>query len=151
MRWFCPSVGIVLMTSATVGLAQGSLCDPCVDPPTIRRDFSIADSTTVVTAEDIRSLDVVSVADMLKQLPNNIASVSPEATANSPFRLDPGIATMRGLNTDYGVRTLTLIETASDESESATADDEFSDDSSDTREEEPDIVSEAGQEQDPPN
>lgn len=64
---------------------------------------------------------------------------------------DPGVATMRGLNTDYGVRTLTLIETASDESESATADDEFSDDSSDTREEEPDIVSEAGQEQDPPN
>jgi hypothetical protein len=151
MRWFFPSVGIVLMTSATVSQAQGSLCNPCVDPPTIRRDFSIADSTTVVTAEEMRSLGVVSVADMVKQLPNNIASVSPEATADSPFYLGASIATMRGLNTDYGVRTLTLIETTSDESESATADDEFSDDSSDTREEESDIVSEAEQEQDPPN
>jgi len=36
MRWFCPSVGIVLMMSATVGLAQESLCSPCVDPPAYR-------------------------------------------------------------------------------------------------------------------
>jgi outer membrane receptor protein involved in Fe transport len=75
-----------------------------------RDDFSAAQATTVVTGDDMRALGVVSVADMVNQLPNNIATVSPEATADSPFFLGASIANMRGLNTGYGVRTLTLLD-----------------------------------------
>jgi outer membrane receptor protein involved in Fe transport len=75
-----------------------------------RDDFSSAQATTVVTAADMERLGIVSVADMVNQLPNNIATVSPESTASSPFMLGASIANMRGLNTAYGVRTLTMID-----------------------------------------
>ena len=75
-----------------------------------RDDFSALTATTVVTADDMRNLGVVSVADMVNQLPNNIATISPEATADSPFYLGASIANMRGLNPAFGVRTLTLLD-----------------------------------------
>ena len=75
-----------------------------------RDDFNAANATTVVTGAEMEALGIVSVADMVNQLPNNIATVSPEATAASPFYLGASIANMRGLNTAYGVRTLTLVD-----------------------------------------
>jgi hypothetical protein len=61
--------------------AQQSLCNPCVDPPAsqLRRngwiDFSgpvRTNATVIVTAEDMRNLGVVSVAEMANQLPSNV-------------------------------------------------------------------------------
>ena len=60
-----------------------------------RDDFSAAQATTVVTADDMKNLGVVSVADMVNQMPNNIATISPETTAASPFYLGASIANIR--------------------------------------------------------
>lgn len=75
-----------------------------------RDDFSAANATTVITGEDMNNLGTVSVADMVNQLPGNIATVSPEATADDPFYLGASIANMRGQNTAFGTRTLTQLE-----------------------------------------
>jgi hypothetical protein len=60
--------------------AQDSLCNPCVDPPRIRRDLSIEASgpngTIIVTSEQMRNLGITSVAEMVSQLPGN-ATASP--------------------------------------------------------------------------
>jgi len=75
-----------------------------------RDDFSAGQATTVVTSEDMAELGVVSVAEMVNQLPNDIATVSPEATADSAFYSGASIANMRGLDSAYGTRTLTLLD-----------------------------------------
>jgi len=115
------SIGTLIATGGISGTALGQEEDDeesnsqqdtiIVTGTRIRRDdFSAAQATTVVTGDDMKALGVVSVADMVNQLPNNIATVSPEATADSPFFLGATIANMRGLNTGYGVRTLTLLD-----------------------------------------
>lgn len=75
-----------------------------------RDDFSTPNATTVVTGDDMRSLGVVSVADMINQLPNNVAAITPEASANDNFNMGASIANLRGLNTYAGARTLTLVD-----------------------------------------
>jgi len=75
-----------------------------------RDDFNATNATSVVTADDMRTLGVISVADMVNQLPNNIASVSPEANPGSPFNVGASIANLRGLNTFAGTRTLTMVD-----------------------------------------
>src|SRR5690606_38781863 len=50
------------------------------------------------------------VADMVNQLPNNIASVSPMSTADSPWNMGASIANLRGMNTFSGTRTLTMVD-----------------------------------------
>ena len=75
-----------------------------------RDDFSSPNATTVVSAEDMRNLGVTSVADMVNQLPNNIASNTPQSTANDNFNMGASIANLRGLNTSSGTRTLTLVD-----------------------------------------
>jgi hypothetical protein len=56
---------------------QDVLCEQCpFDAPVrqIRRgEFSPSRSTTVITAEDMRAMGVISVADMIRQLPGNNA------------------------------------------------------------------------------
>jgi len=62
----------LLVLASSPGLAQQSLCNPCVDPPSTRRprpDFITTDSTVTVTAEDMRNLGVITVADLVAQLP----------------------------------------------------------------------------------
>jgi hypothetical protein len=54
------------------GLAQESLCNPCVDPPSTRPprpDLRRTGSTVTVTAEDMRQLGIIRVADLIAQLP----------------------------------------------------------------------------------
>jgi len=69
MRALSVSVGALLALSAAAALAQESLCNPCVDPPVIRRDnFVSPGATNVIRAEDMRNLGVVSVADLIDQL-----------------------------------------------------------------------------------
>jgi iron complex outermembrane recepter protein len=76
----------------------------------IRRDeFTSANAMSVVSGEDMQALGVISVADMINQLPNNIASISPEANAGSEFDVGSSVANLRGLNTYFGTRTLTMV------------------------------------------
>jgi iron complex outermembrane recepter protein len=76
----------------------------------IRRDeFTSANAMSVVSGADMQALGVISVADMINQLPNNIASISPEANTSSEFDVGASIANLRGLNTYFGTRTLTLV------------------------------------------
>ena len=74
MRWAFLSAGIVAVVVSPLALAQESLCNPCVDPPPLRPldNFSSQTATTIVTAEDMRKLGVISVADMVNQLPQPI-------------------------------------------------------------------------------
>ena len=71
----------------SVGLAQEStqeafdelLCEQCpFDAPVrIRRDdYSATVSTVVITAEDMRALGVITVADIIEQLPQGVAQES---------------------------------------------------------------------------
>ena len=102
------------------------LCEQCPF------DAPVVPPRSMITPE-MRNLGVVSVADMVNQLPNNIASVSPEATADSPFFLGASIAN-RSTN-----------EEASSESESAAANDDGSRDSASSDAEESDAVSVEGE------
>ena len=75
-----------------------------------RDDFTATNATVVVTAEDMRNLGVTSVADMVNQLPANVASVTPETSGDTAFGLGASIVNLRGLNTNYGTRTLVLVD-----------------------------------------
>ncbi|MGW8370091.1 MAG: TonB-dependent receptor plug domain-containing protein, partial [Gammaproteobacteria bacterium] len=75
-----------------------------------RDDFTAPNATSVVTGDDMRQLGVISVADMVNQLPNNIASVSPQANPDSAFNMGASIANLRGMNTFSGTRTLTMVD-----------------------------------------
>ena len=77
-----------------------------------RDDFTATNATVVVTAEDMRNLGVISVADMVNQLPANVASVSPETSGDNAFNLGASVANLRGLNTAQGSRTLVLVDSS---------------------------------------
>ena len=75
-----------------------------------RDDFSSTNATVVVTAEDMRNLGVISVAEMVNQLPSNVASQTPETRTDLVFNMGASIANLRGLNTSSGSRTLVLVD-----------------------------------------
>ena len=77
-----------------------------------RDDYTATNATIVVTAEDMRNLGVVSVAEMVNQLPSNVASTTPETSGDSAFNLGASVANLRGLNTAYGSRTLVLVDSS---------------------------------------
>src|SRR5690606_14422304 len=75
-----------------------------------RDDFSAPNATAVVTADDMRNLGVISVADMINQMPSNVANLTPTSNTDlTSFNLGASIANLRGLNPTYGTRTLTLV------------------------------------------
>jgi iron complex outermembrane recepter protein len=76
----------------------------------IRSGFSSPNSTTVIGADDMKNLGITSAADMVSQLPNNIANITPETSGDSAFFLGANVANLRGLNTFFGTRTLTLVD-----------------------------------------
>jgi hypothetical protein len=83
MRAMAGLTWLFLALPPSMGLAQESLCNPCVDPA--EREF----------------------LPQLKPSP----TVGPSTTgANSPFYLGASIANLRGLNTEFGARTLTLLD-----------------------------------------
>jgi outer membrane receptor protein involved in Fe transport len=75
-----------------------------------RDDYTAVNSTTVITADEMRDLGVTSVAEMISQLPSNVASTT--ATTNTDQILNFGmeVANLRGLNTASGTRTLVLVD-----------------------------------------
>lgn len=75
-----------------------------------RDDFSSPNAMVTVTADDMRNLGVVSVAEMINQLPGNVADITPETSTDSTFNSGASIANMRGLNANSGTRTLVLVD-----------------------------------------
>src|SRR5690606_33468136 len=75
-----------------------------------RDDFSAPNATAVVTADDMRNLGIISVADMINQMPSNVANLTPTSNTDlTSYNLGASIANLRGLNPTYGTRTLTLV------------------------------------------
>ena len=74
-----------------------------------RDDYSAVNATVVVTAEDMMKLGVTSAAGMIAQLPSNVGTNTPETNTDSNYFLGASIANLRGLNTYFGTRTLTLF------------------------------------------
>ncbi len=60
---------LLALAVPAASLAQGSLCNPCVDPPLddIRSPFQSPRDTTVIRAEDMRQLGVIDVAEMIRR------------------------------------------------------------------------------------
>ena len=75
-----------------------------------RDDFTSTNATSVVTADDMRTIGAISVADMVSQLPNNVSAVAPESNPDSEFNVGATIANLRGMNTFFGTRTLTMVD-----------------------------------------
>lgn len=79
MRFFCSLVGSAATLVSAIGLAQEPLCNPCVDPP-VRERSALPTSGTdsnVITADDIRTLGVISIGDVVNQLRENFRNVAP--------------------------------------------------------------------------
>jgi outer membrane receptor protein involved in Fe transport len=75
-----------------------------------RDDFTSTNATVTVTAEDMRNLGVVSVAEMINQLPSNVADINPETNTDSTFNMGASVANLRGMNSTSGSRTLVLVD-----------------------------------------
>jgi outer membrane receptor protein involved in Fe transport len=75
-----------------------------------RNDYTATNATVTVTAEDMRNLGVTSVAEMVSQLPSNVADITPETGTDSTFNMGANIANLRGLNPNGGSRTLVLVD-----------------------------------------
>ena len=74
-----------------------------------RSDFTSANPIATITAEDMQDLGLVSVGDMLGQITSNVASATLDTT-DGPFFVGAVQADLRGINTAFGTRTLTLVD-----------------------------------------
>ena len=115
------SIGTLIATGGLTGTALGqeedeeeaSAADDAivVTGTRIRRDdFTSTNATVTVTAEDMRNLGITSVAEMVSQLPSNVADITPETGTDSTFNMGANIANLRGLNPNGGSRTLVLVD-----------------------------------------
>ena len=74
-------------------------------------DFSTPTPTTVLDTTAMESAGIVNVGQALQMAPANLSSFTPANTGNSAFFTGAYIPNLRGLNSFFGSRTLTLIDT----------------------------------------
>lgn len=105
------------ISTATLVMAQedkgkkDELEEVVVTGTRIQRDgYQAPNAVSVVTAVDMKTLGVTTVAEMITQMPNNIGRVTPETVGDSPRNLGGTVADLRGMNTSGGTRTLTLVD-----------------------------------------
>ena len=75
-----------------------------------RDDYTATNATTVITQDEMRALGVFSVADMISQLPSNVASTTDTTDTDGMLNFGMEVANLRGLNTASGSRTLVLVD-----------------------------------------
>lgn len=103
-------------SAATLGFAQGTSTDGLEEVVVTgtriqqRDGYETPNPVAVVSSEEMRTLGVTTVAEMITQMPGNIGRVTPETVGDSPMNLGGTIADLRGLNTSSGTRTLTLVD-----------------------------------------
>jgi iron complex outermembrane recepter protein len=73
-------------------------------------DFTTPTPTTVIDATQMQNMGIVNVGQALAMTPGNISNFTPANTGNSNFFQGAYIPDLRGLNTFFGSRTLTLID-----------------------------------------
>lgn len=72
-------------------------------------DYSTPTPTTVIDSELLNNIGAVNVGQALQVVPANIPQYTPATTGDSPFFIGAVIPDLRGLNPEFGSRTLTLI------------------------------------------
>jgi outer membrane receptor protein involved in Fe transport len=75
-----------------------------------RNDYTAVNATTVISADEMRDLGVTSVAEMISQLPSNVASTTATTNTDQIQNFGMEVANLRGLNTASGSRTLVLVD-----------------------------------------
>ncbi len=109
---------ILLCSAQTVAIAQEAADESAenVDEITVtgtrirRNDFAAPNSMQTLTSEDIEALGLVSVEEMMMQMTSNIATVGLETSGDQAFFVGASMANLRGMNTGFGTRTLTLVD-----------------------------------------
>ncbi len=76
-----------------------------------RSTFETPNPVTVLNSEDIESLGLNNVAEVVKQLPQNSNFFSANNVGLGNFNVGAQLVNLRGLNPFFGTRTLTLIDT----------------------------------------
>src|SRR5690606_7649571 len=74
-----------------------------------RDDFRSVTASQNISAEDMERLGLISAADMLAQMPDNVGSFELDPN-DSAFNVGATLANLRGMNTGLGTRTLTLVD-----------------------------------------
>src|SRR5690606_22232152 len=74
-----------------------------------RNDFTTPNPVATIDREDIDALGLVSVGDILGQITSNVYSASLDTVGDGAFFVGATIANLRGMNTGFGTRTLTLV------------------------------------------
>jgi hypothetical protein len=92
--WQLTLTYVFAFTPVAVASAQGSLCNPCIDPSIggPGRSYGEAVGTRNITAEDLRALGLISAADMLSQ-----GEIRPEG--EQPFRVGETLSRLRLVQT----------------------------------------------------
>lgn len=75
-----------------------------------RSGYDTPNPVTVMDREEIDTLNLVNVADIMDQIPQNQPYVSPTNIGLGNFNVGASLANLRGLNPYYGTRTLTLVD-----------------------------------------
>lgn len=74
-----------------------------------RNDFTTPNPVATMDREDIDALGLVSVGDILGQITSNVFSASLDTVGDGAFFVGATLANLRGMNTGFGTRTLTLV------------------------------------------
>src|SRR5690606_17455915 len=74
-----------------------------------RNDFTTPNPVATIDREDIDALGLVSVGDILGQITSNVYSASLDTVGDGAFFVGATLANLRGMNTGFGTRTLTLV------------------------------------------
>lgn len=75
-----------------------------------RSDFTSANSTVSLNSDDFANLGVSTVSEMVDQLTSNVSNWNPDTTGGQAFNIGASLANVRGMNTFFGTRTLTLVD-----------------------------------------
>lgn len=115
-KLFC-GAALVSLLSAVPALAQSADSgDIVVTGSRIGRStFTSPNPVTVIGSAEIAKLGQVNIAETIKTIPQNVASISETNTGlsgpTSAYNVGAQVANLRGLNPTNGVRTLTLVDT----------------------------------------
>src|SRR5690606_30846030 len=76
---------------------------------TPRSDFTTPNPVATMDREDIDALGLISVGDILGQITSNVYSAPLDTVGDGAFFVGATLPDLRGMNTGFGTRTLTLV------------------------------------------
>ncbi len=107
---FAAGLGTAAAQERTSSDADADVEELVVTGTRIRRDeFATPNSMQSITREDMRDLGLIGADDLLLEMTANMATNSLDTNGDSSFFVGATLANLRGLNTGFGTRTLTLV------------------------------------------